>query len=448
MYNKLRHLLRGSYLRNISLTGGGALLTALIGLVVSPILSRIFTPEAYGQAGLYTQSLGYISLIGGLMLTTAIVVVRQSKLLYDLLSGLKYLYVFTTLFLFLLLLVARHPIQTILNDTSDGWWLWLLPIGFLLGQMVEVAKGLNIRASLFGVNAKAQVVSNTLHRTVTILGGWGSGGYYLWLALGPLIGILPYAYFAGQERIRKLFKIRASRQALRSSLQKLQDYPRYLLPGNLIGMLADSLPFFLLTIAYSPVEAGLFLFATTMTNIPTRFASKAIMPVYLREIASSFHENKPAFEERTRTTIYFLFALGLIPYSVLAVFGTELFGWVFGSQWVDAGSMACLLAGFTLFRMYLVPLAGLFRVAEQERVAFRNQLVMFVLRTGFIIIGLQYTLLSGVLLYSIGSWLGYGHFFYQHCRISGLSFWRILSTQVALFSATVLMLYVLRLSIM
>lgn len=448
MIASLRKILRTDYIRNIGLTGGGALLTALMGVVVSPIVSRIFTPEEYGTAGLYTQSMSYIGLLGGLTLTSAIVVVRRSSVLYRLISGLKYLYLISFVSLLVLIYLGKDMIQQLLNDNSDGWWLWLLPFGFVVGQMIQVIRSLNIRAEFFGLNAKSQVAGNFVQRGLILIGGYWSRGYYLWLIVAPLVNILPYFFLLKKKSITKFIRIPARSSALRQTLRDLKDYPRYLLPGNLLGILASTAPFFIFTIQYGPKEAGLFLFAMGMLSLPIQFTAGAVSPVYLREISTSFHENRPLFLARTRSTNYLLFFAGVLPYSILTVFGPEIFVFVFGSQWKLAGQMGQYMCFFLLLRMAIFPLAGLFRVAEKERIAFQNQVVMSVLRILPLAVGLQYALEWGLLGFGVGSSLGYLYYFYQHCKISGLPFWRVMGGQVIIFLFLVITCYGLRWLIM
>ena len=76
----------------MAITGSGVIVGVLINVLTTPLLSRVFTPEAYGVAGFYTQSVQYLLLFSGLMLPSAVVVVRRPGVLYRLLSGLKVLW--------------------------------------------------------------------------------------------------------------------------------------------------------------------------------------------------------------------------------------------------------------------------------------------------------------------------------------------------------------------
>ncbi len=423
-----------SYLRNLSTTGFGVIVTTVISVLTTPLLSRLFTPEAYGIAGFYSQSIAYLGLLIGLMLPSALVVVRRSGVLYRLISAIKTLWIIGLVAVGAICFLLGGFIQEVLNDTSDGRWLLLLPLGLFSGQIFEFATSLNVRAADFKTNVKLNISSSILVRGFTLLGGWWFAGNYLALVIPTLLKVIPVWFFQHRKNLAKAWHIPPSLEYLRSTLRDLKEYPRYILSANLLGLAAQSAPFFILTILQTPRLAGLYLFAESMLLIPIRLVHKAVTPVYLQEISVSYHEAADEFRRRSRQTNHLLFLVGVVPYAVVAIFGAEIFSWVFGQDWFDSGLMAQYLAVFALFRLCTSPLSAIYRVAEKEHYALRSQIVLFLLRCLPLAFGLYFLpLLDALLCFALGSMLGYWFHFYQVSRIGAFPFARILLKQIMLF---------------
>lgn len=433
------------YLKHLAVTGSGVLAGVLINVLTTPLLSRIFTPEAYGVAGFYSQSLQYLVLASTMMLPTAIVVVRRSSLLYRLISSLKLLWILGFSMTMVLAWLLGKYVQDLLNDSSDGWWLFLLAFGLVSGQLVELANGLNVRATAFATNVKANLSSSIFSRGLSLLAGWLTMGHYLALIVPGILNFLPVLLQQKWSDIKKIWRIRPQWTSLEHTLGQLRNYPLYMLPANLLSIAAISAPFFVLGILYSPAVAGLFLFAENMLLIPFRFSNRAVTPVYLQEISNSFHDDQPAFKRVSLSTNRWLFLTGLIPFAIITVFGPDIFKWVFGTDWEEAGRMAQYMAFFVLFRLSTSPLSAIYRVAKQEQQALVTQSVLFVLRVLPLAVGLYcFSLYDGLLFFAVGSLLGYWFHFYQLCRVGELPFFRTILWQCAIFSLSCGSLWIIK----
>lgn len=423
-----------SIIGNLTITSVGAVVVVLVNLITTPILSRIFTPTAYGTAGLYTQSVSYLALFAGLMLPAAIVVVRKPSVFYRLISSLKFLWLAAFLALLVGVFCLGAIIQELFNDASDGVWLLLLPIGLLAGQAAELISSVNIRAGDFRTNTKATIGGNLFSKGGSLLLGWLTMGNYLALIIPNILSVFIVLSFQKWEQVRKIWQIKPSLAYLKITIQELGNYPKFMLPANLLSLAAISAPFFVFGALYSPTVAGLFLFAENILLIPFRLVGKAVTPVYLQDITNSFYDEEAAFQRLTKRVNNGLFLLGVLPYSLLTVFGPSIFGWVFGEDWRPAGEMAQYLSVFILFRLTTAPLSALYRVAQKESMALITQAVLFVLRVIPLAVGLYwYSLEVGVLLFALGSLFGYWFHFYQVCKIGRLPFGRMLLSQSSIF---------------
>lgn len=436
---------KSDFFKNIRITGAGVAITTALGFFTSPIISRIFSPEAYGTAGLYTSTIAILSTISTLMYPTALVVVRPKRDLYHLIAALKWLFVFSFVFLFLSIFLFKAQIQYLLGDQSSGFWLYLLPVGLLAGQIINLTGSLNVRSKQFKTNAKAQVTNGLSGKLGTVIFGWLAKGHYMVIILMDLISVVPVLLVQKKQDLLRILKIKISWQSLLFTLRKYKDYPLYMLPGNFISTLSIRAPFYIFSSLYSIKLAGAFLFANGIIQIPLKIISNSFTPVFLQKSNDLYHADKIKLGQLTKATNYSLFFIGLLPFSLLTVFGKEIFIFVFSAKWDTAGLIIQYLALYYLFRLASSPLSGLYRVANQEKKSFITQVVLFTGRILPLAIGLYYfDLETGLLLLAIGSVIGYLFHFWQMTRIAGISFWKPSIIQLSLFASLVFIFYSLK----
>jgi O-antigen/teichoic acid export membrane protein len=64
-----------------------------------------------------------------------------------------------------------------------------------------------------------------------------------------------------------------------------------------------------------------------------------------------------------------LIALSILPFGALRLYGQEIFVWVFGSQWYDAGRYAELMTFWLMLNFIFSPLAVVPLVLKKQRYA-------------------------------------------------------------------------------
>jgi O-antigen/teichoic acid export membrane protein len=336
-------------------------------------------------------------------------------------------------------------LQQCLNDTSDGIWLWVLPLGLLISQVNEMVTALNVRGAKFATNVKVDISNSLVTRGSSLGLGLITSGHYLSLVFSSLLGIISTLGWQTRASVRRIIAIPASFGQLKRCLQDLAHYPRYLLPGNLLSVFSLTAPFLVFSVLYSPALAGVYLFADNMLLVPFRLASKAITPVYLQQISRLFRANHGQFRKLTMATNYSLFLIGLLPYALLTVWGPEIFSFVFGEAWEEGGVIAQYLAFFVLFRLSTSPLSAIYRVAEAERASFVTQIVLFLSRIIPLAIGLYwFSLHQALFFFAAGSLLGYFFHFHQLCRIGQLPFLRTILLQSLIFALLCSLLWAIK----
>jgi O-antigen/teichoic acid export membrane protein len=142
-----------------------------------------------------------------------------------------------------------------------------------------------------------------------------------------------------------------------------------------------------------------------------------------------------------------LLLLGVLGFGTIAVFGEELFGFVFGQAWIEAGTFATLISPWLLFNFVGSPLTMIFSVLEKQRQMFFWIGSMFVARVLSIVIGLYIygDVFHTIVLFSASGTVFY--FFmnmYLVCVLSKVRLWEFIRTTFGLPLLIVIGLVLLR----
>src|SRR5690606_21930692 len=106
---------------------------------------------------------------------------------------------------------------------------------------------------------------------------------------------------------------------------------------NWLNNLSNQIPIFLLISSFDSTVTGNYSLANSLLNIPGTLLSAAIAPVFLQKAAETFRADAKKLPELVLKVYKKLFYWGVIPFSVLIVFGDFIFRLFLGENWMLAG---------------------------------------------------------------------------------------------------------------
>lgn len=177
---------------------------------------------------------------------------------------------------------------------------------------------------------------------------------------------------------------------------RYKRFPLYSTWEGLLNTAGTQLPPLIFAIFFGPAVAGLYSLANRVLSIPMSLIGSAIGQVFLSNAAE-------ARRNGTLGTLVLnlhtkLAHLGLAPALLLALTGPDLFAFVFGANWRQAGEFARWMAPWLYFVFTLSPLSTLFAVMENQKEGFAFQVILFVVRLAAIFIGSVILDISGTVI--------------------------------------------------
>lgn len=348
---KILDIFKKRFIRNVIILSSGTAGAQIIGVLLSPVITRLYGPEAYGLMGTFMAIVAIIAPISALTYPISIVLPKGDK---DA-KGLVKLSVIITLVIStiigLLLLFFNNQIITLLGIEEIGGYIYLLPIVILFAGFYEVIEQWFIRMKKFSVSAKA-----TLIQSIVVNGSKvGIGLYYpaasvliVISAIQQGIRALLLLFFSDRTNRKKLISSLNEKISIRRLAKKYKDFPLFRAPEVLFNAISNSLPIILLTSFFGPATAGFYQIGRRVLQLPSELIGKAVGDVFYPRISEAANNGENLTNLIIRSTLM-LSLIGVIPFGIVILFGPWLFGLVFGTEWVLAGEYARWMALWLYF---------------------------------------------------------------------------------------------------
>lgn len=411
-----RFLPKSAYAKNVLTLMTGTGLAQAIPIAISPILTRIYTPEEFGVFALYMAITSVLTVIVTGRYEMAILLPENDKDAVNILA-LSVLLSAVISFLFLLLIhFYKEEITNLLNSTEITPWLYWIPAStFLMGVYQSLNYWSNRRAhysrlAISRVFQSAGTAGSQLGaglNNVTLSGLIGGQIFGLVISTTVLGGLISKD---DKNNLKEINKTGIIEQA-----KRYKQFPKYLVLSQLLSAASSNIAIFLINIWYSVAYAGFFMLSQRVLGAPITFISSAITDVFRQEASVEFSKSGEC-KSIYMKTLKRLFLLSIIPFSVLFFSAPYLFELVFGKEWRISGEFVQILIPMFLLRFIVSPLGVMFAISESVKIDLIWQVMLFMslilsfyigFKTDDFKLGLFYFSGSYSCLYIIGGFLSY-----------------------------------------
>lgn len=386
-----REKLGSGLFRNTLALLSGTVVTQAIIFLASPLLSRIFGMDDFGDLANFNAWVAVLALLSNLRYEHAIIVANGRKHISRVVA-LSVLLSVASFGVYLLCAVYIHEFYQGTGYLSHLRRVVLfIPIGTLAVCVTSVFIQLNVKTGRFKrVAAVSAIQIPVTLAPQIILGRLGTEHALIFgTVAGYVVSSLVYfRYFLQEERLGEL-RAALSLVHLRATARQHLDFPRYTLPADTITVVSQQfIPVFVLAL-FGPAVAGLYAFAIRIVRVPLLVVSSAVSGALRKEASDRVHagrELSSLFSGTART----LAGLSVIPFVVVALFAKPLFAVVFGPQWIDAGKVVQILSPGILLEFVAVPLTIFFLVTNSQWYTLAIQASGFALLVGALVLGRYY----------------------------------------------------------
>lgn len=408
----------------LTLLMGGAV-AQLVPLLLGPVLTRLFMPEAFGAFTSFNTIAATVAVVVCARYEFALPIARSDAEAATLMA--------LCLRIGLLVTLLSLPLAAALHLWGKLPLPGLLPVAVASAGALQLLVMWNTRARQYRVLAISRVLQYSGAAALQLLAGW-----WLWQRQGQAVGVeaawalvaAPVAacFLAGSLLLRPapeqgwravLPPAPAAaaadlKQRMRQAMRTYRDFPLLNTPHAFLGTAQDALAVALLVASLGGqgvAAAGFWGLTLRYLKAPATLVGTAVSQALYPRLAAA----QPTQARRmVRQVMLLLAAVALPMVLVLLVAGPWLFARVFGPDWREAGELARALAPYIGVHFVAAPLAVVTMAWQAQRWAFRWALVGQVAFVAALALGLrQGGLLAGAWAMSAAMMVYFGIYFWR-----------------------------------
>jgi lipopolysaccharide exporter len=409
---------------------GGTAFAQVLSILASPIITRIYGPEAYGLSALFTSIAAIIAIIACLRYELAIMLPEKEVESLNLLALSLLLAAMTGVVTAIVFWLSGEMLLELLNAGELRPVIWLIPISVFLSGAFQALNYWNTRTKHFGRLSLARV-SASLATTGTQLSA-GFAGYATGksLIVASLLGSAASTLILGGQIWRddgRRLIASTSLKDIKSGLHRYRRFPLFDTGGAILNSLSWQLPIFLLSAFFSPAVVGYYSLSIMVLQLPSNLISSAVSQVFFQRAAKANLDGK--LRQVVEDTFFVLVIIGVLPILLLTMTGEDIFRVIFGQTWAEAGIYSQILAPWMFFVFVTSPLSTVFPILEKQRSFLLFNILLFSTRAGALLLGcyLGDTRVAMLLFSAVGvlNYAGMGLWIFSRV---GISFWRMMNS--------------------
>lgn len=365
---RLRGLWTGSgFVASTIVLVTGTALGQAVTVLVSPLLTRLYSPQEFGILAVYAALLGLLVPVAALGFEIAIPLPRSDRPAANVLGVSMVTVVGVTAVTALGMMVAGEQVVSMFEARELEQYLWLVPVGLCLAATYQVWNYWAVRKKAYPVISRTKVHQG-IGSSVTQLGlgvfGLGPIGLILGQIIGQAAGITTLVRGA-LKRTPRLFR-HVSRRGMRWSAVRYRRFPIIYSWSRLTNALGLRLPTLLLAALHGTGVAGTFLLAERIVGMPLRLVGTAVGQVYYGEAAEMVDDEGTDLQRLFDRLTVRLLLIGGAGAALVALGGPALFSFVLGGDWGDVGTFVRVLAAMYVVQFVAGPVSETLALLERQ----------------------------------------------------------------------------------
>ena len=391
LFEKIRQrFLCDQFGRSVAKLAGGAAFGQALTLSVSPVLSRLYTPDDFGMLGVFSSIASIVTLYAAMSYEQAIPLADTDDEAGNIavLSCCVLLLLCGAAFCFLSYKDWRD--EVLINGLPPAILL-LLPLCVCAGGMYRIMINLTVRAKNYGPIATTSLYQAILQVVVQL-------GVGLWRPnpLGLIAGFIvsqgggTFSLFAKNRQKSALCR-GVSLASMLAAARKYREFPLFMSWAALLNSASMHLPGVLIAKYYGIGAAGFYYLSRRALGAPMILLRTSVSQVFMGEASSLYRENPAELKSLFYATSRKLLQIGCFVCIPAAILSPYLFPLVFGPNWEMAGRITQVLALFQLCQFSVGPLMQVLLILGKRKIL----LLVDTIRFSLIILSFYVTSLMG-----------------------------------------------------
>jgi lipopolysaccharide exporter len=390
------------FLSNVVTLFSATLLGQIIGVIVSPVISRLYSPADFGIFSLFISLSSLIALVACLSYQGAINLTKKDEDAANIVVLCLCLILITSILATTVFSLFSGTLERILNAPGLSRYFFLLPLAIIASSVAYVLGSWVSRRQEFGIIAKGNLYSSITGKASSIgLGVMSPSPFGLIFGTivndGTIVIILLRRTLVDFHIFRQV-----SFKKIKRLAERYKKFPQFSALSVLISNSATQAIPFMLAFSFSPVIVGYYAMTYLIITLPLKLIGNSLSTIFYQKACAE--KNRTGSISYIVTSVHTrLVSIGMFICLILMIIGPELFTVILGTKWSTAGAYAQILAPWMFVVFISTPLSSIFSVFEKQGASLGFSVSLLISRIVIILIAgffgdpvLGMLLLSGV----------------------------------------------------
>jgi O-antigen/teichoic acid export membrane protein len=386
MVKKIKaYINRSEFTKNTVTLFTGTTVAQVIPVLISPVLSRLFSPGDFGLLALYMSISGILAVIATGRYEMAIMLPKKDEDAMNILAVASTFLILVSIIIFIPVVWYNQELSKLTGNEQISFYLYFLPFTvFSLGFYKVLMYHFN-RENQFKKIAVSKVMNASVNSFMSLVLGLfkkGSLGLIFSWIIGQMASMI-YLFVKMRNSGMLLFS-QVSYSRMIALAKRYKKFPLFDTWSELLNVLSVELPIILLIHFFGENVTGYFSFTYKVLLLPFSLIAFSIGQAYFKK-ASSMKDSQEAVSNFTFSVFRKMVLISFVPLAIMAVFGDLIFPFVFGGEWNEAGRYSRVFSIWVFTIFITSPLTNIFAIYEKQRTNLAYNLTSFIVRTGLLL---------------------------------------------------------------
>lgn len=384
MKEKFKEISRNKFLRNVSTLALGTIISQGIVVMSSPLLSRLFSVEAFGVLSVFTSFSVFFAVLSTGRYELAMGLPENNEKAMKVFKLIICIGLFVSCVYLILIFLLREVFQ-IYDKTGfliqresylAPLYIFFIAVYSALGYWKQRKK----EYTKITIGNAVQVICTTIFSLLLGFLNYESG--MIWALFVGILLSCAYLFITEKGLLGNVLR----QNNIKEVAKEYYSFPRYMIFSDLSLTAGQQFIPILFSALYSTTIVGFFSMANRMLRLPNIVITSSIANVFRNDAIDELRE-KGNCQQLYISTFKKLVIISLPIYTLIFIISPTVFVWFFGEKWLQAGYFARILSVLLVVEFIAIPLNSIFYIVEKQKLLMRIQVL---------------SALGGVVMISIG----------------------------------------------
>jgi len=359
--------IKSEFKRNIITMFTGTVISQAIPIAISPILTRIYSPEQFGLFALYTSIIALLLLMSTGSYEMAIMLPKKDEDAKYMIYACLFVALFISIFFLTFFYFFAKDIVVYLGNEDILLWLYISPFLIIFLALLQSLNIWNSRKKRYKILANNKILNTSSIGVSQITLGSivvSNFGLIMGHILGQIVSIITLLKTSlKNDRLIQNFKYKK----MFLLMLHYKKFPLFTLPNSIVDGIRLAVINILISKYFSTAILGQFSLAWRMVQAPASMITAAISPVLYQKTSTT------PKKDLSKLVQQFLLKASLVSlpiFTIIYFFASDIFVFVFGEQWFEAGLIASSLTPWLFLNFLTSPISSIYIIIDKQQVMF------------------------------------------------------------------------------